>query len=136
MTLVCSVFGHTAGSVHHRNQGLDFAICHHCGCDLVREDETDWHEVPKGFRVVWREFGRAGEAGNVASRMEPWSAPTRRHPRTGLARRHGHPITGTASLLGMFASFGDLLRASESDSREDVAAPVKTKAIRLPDARH
>jgi len=135
MTLACSVFGHTPGSVHHHNQGLDFTLCHHCGCDLVREEAADWHEVPKGFRVVWRELGRTDDARAVASQKEPWSAPTRRHPRTGRTKRHGRPITGAASLLGAFASFGNLLRAAESCVREDVAPPSKAKPIRLPDAR-
>ncbi|MEI9926758.1 MAG: hypothetical protein WDN44_02420 [Sphingomonas sp.] len=60
MTMLCSLVGHTAGTTHHHNLGLDFCLCHHCGCDLIRAEAGNWTEVPKGFRVVWREFGRAG----------------------------------------------------------------------------
>ncbi len=77
MTLLCTVVGHTAQATHHHNQGLDFAECHHCGCDLIRAEGGDWTPVPKGFRVVWREFGRAGDAASVAARMGRVIAPPR-----------------------------------------------------------
>ena len=124
MTLLCSVAGHVAQTTHHHNQGLDFCLCHRCGCDLIRpEADGEWTEVPKGFRVVWREFGRAGDAASVAARMGRMSAPTprRRDPRNARPKPRrdprGRPFKGAASMLGMLAGLRTLI---EGDENKDV----------------
>ena len=118
MTFLCTVAGHSAGSTHHHNQGLDFCSCHHCGCDLIRADGGDWTEVPKGFRVVWREFGRAGDAASVAARMgRVCPPPRRRDPRNGRPKPRrdprGKPLRGAASLFGTLTGLGKLVAGDE-----------------------
>ena len=117
MTLLCTVAGHNARTIHHHNQGLDFTLCHHCGCDLIRAEGGDWTEVPKGFRVVWREFGRADDAASVAARMGRVAPPPRRRdPRNGRPKprrdRRGKPLKGAASVFGTLASLGRLIGGS------------------------
>ncbi|RYD57505.1 MAG: hypothetical protein EOP60_04150 [Sphingomonadales bacterium] len=43
-------------------------------------EDTDWTDVPLGFRVVWRQDGDAGDAALVAERMK------RLAPRAALRR--------------------------------------------------
>ncbi|MCW3836691.1 hypothetical protein ACFQ1E_12565 [Sphingomonas canadensis] len=114
MTLLCSVAGHTAETTHHHNQGLDFTRCHRCGCDLIRpEADGEWTEVPKGFRVVWREFGRTGDAASVAARMGRMAPPPRREPRNARPQpkrdRRGKPLTGAMSMFGALSNLGKLV---------------------------
>jgi hypothetical protein len=118
MTLLCSVAGHAAQTIHHHNQGLDFTLCHRCGCDLVRAEAGDWTEVPSGFRVVWREFGRAGDAASVAARMGRTAPPPRRRdPRNARPRPRrdprGRPLSGAASVFGALSGLGKLLSNGE-----------------------
>lgn len=136
MSLICSVMGHTAQSVHHHNQGLDFALCHKCGCDLVRAEDGDWTEVPKGFRVVWREFGREADAGAVAARMQRHApAPRRREPRGAPPKqrrdRRG-PAPRGPSLMSVFGNLGDLLRESDPQHDPEAIEPNGQYVIRLP----
>ena len=138
MTLLCTVTGHAAGSTHHQNQGLDFSICHRCGCDLIRAEDGDWTEVPKGFRVVWREFGRAGDAASVAARMGRIAPPPRRRdPRNARPKPRrdprGKPMKGAASMFGMLANLGKLVA---DEPAEDVPGmePNGQYVICLPSA--
>ncbi len=138
MTLLCSLAGHTAGTTHHHNLGLDFCLCHHCGCDLIRAEDGRWTEVPKGFRVVWREFGRAGDAASVAQRMELMApAPRRREPRNAPPKRRrdrrGKPIKGTSSILGTLANLGRLI-SDEADNDTGFMEPNGQYVICLPSA--
>ena len=124
MTIRCSVLGHMAGPTHFHNQGLDFAICHHCGSDLVRSEGKDWAEVPQGFRVVWRESGREGDAASVAERMQHLApqAPPRRALRNArpAPRRdpRGRPFKAAASVVGLFAGLGKLIEGETPDTAE------------------
>lgn len=146
MAFLCTVMGHNAGTTHHRNQGLEFSLCHHCACDLIRSGaEGEWTEVPEGFRVVWREFGRAGDAASVAARMARMApAPRRRDPRGARPAPHrdprgrpfaasafsGRPLSGMTTMVGTLSMLGKLIAG------DDVAEPTsKKKAIRLPSAR-
>ena len=78
---------------------------------MIRIDEAaDWAPVPQGFRVVWREFGRADAAASVAQRMHRLAPPRRRAPRNArpAPRRdpRGRPLAGATSMvvmLGMMA---------------------------------
>ncbi|RYD84611.1 MAG: hypothetical protein EOP61_39885 [Sphingomonadales bacterium] len=124
MTILCKLTGHAAGTKHHQNQGLEFAICHQCGCDLIRAESNDWTEVPKGFRVVWREFGRAGDAASVAARMQRIAQPARRRPpRTVRSepRRdpRSRPLTSATAMFGLIAGLRSLI---ESDENPDTPA--------------
>jgi hypothetical protein len=124
MTLLCSVAGHVATTTHHHNQGLDFCACHRCGCDLIRSEVgEEWTEVPKGFRVVWREFGRTGDAASVAARMsrlQP-ATPRRRDPRNAPPKpkrdRRGKPVKGVTAMFGTLANLGKLI--GNGDAVED-----------------
>lgn len=137
MPLVCTVFGHIVGSTRHRNQGLEFGICHTCGCDLIR-GEGEWTEVPKGFRVVWREFGRATDAASVASRMHRIAVPPsrRRLPRSGrpAPRRdpRGRPVRNALSMLELLTSLGQLVRASDDKADTEVPRDGGDRPICLP----
>lgn len=119
MTLLCSVAGHSADTEHHQNQGLEFCSCHRCGCDLIRADDGgEWTEVPKGFRVVWREFGRAGDAASVAARMGRVAPPPRRRdPRNARPKPRrdprGKPLRGATTLFGSLAGLGKLIAGEE-----------------------
>ena len=118
MSLLCSMAGHTASATHHQNQGLQFTACHHCGCDLIRAQDGDWTEVPKGFRVVWREFGRAGDAASVAARMGGMLPPPRRRdPRNARPKprrdRRGKPLSGASAMFGALSSLGKLIAGNE-----------------------
>ncbi|HEX8300147.1 hypothetical protein [Sphingomonas sp.] len=118
MSMLCKLTGHNAGTTHHHNQGLDFAICHHCGCDLIRAEEQDWTEVPRGFRIVWREFGRTGDAASVAARMQRIMPPPRRRgPRGALQKPRrdprGRPLRGATSMLGLLAGLGKLIEGDD-----------------------
>ncbi|RYE02939.1 MAG: hypothetical protein EOP61_06670 [Sphingomonadales bacterium] len=117
--MLCTIAGHSAGTTHHRNQGLDFAICHHCGCDLIRAEGKDWTEVPKGFRIVWREFGRAGDAASVAARMQRMAPPPRRRDARNARPKprrdpRGKPFRGAASMIGMLAGLRTLIEGDET----------------------
>jgi hypothetical protein len=142
MTLLCSVAGHLAETTHHHNQGLDFCACHRCGCDLIRPDgDAEWTEVPKGFRVVWREFGRAGDAASVAARMGGMvPPPRRREPRNARPKpkrdRRGRPLTGATSMFGTLASLGKLI-AGNDGIQDNEGRPMETSGqyvICLPSA--
>ncbi len=120
MTLRCSVIGHAAATTHHRNQGLDFASCHRCGCDLIRSDGGEWRQVPAGFRVVWREFGRAGDAASVADRMARLGAPARRRgPRNARPAPHrdprGRPLASAGVVFASMTRLGRLVDEVEED---------------------
>jgi len=140
MTFLCTLAGHSAGTVHHHNQGLDFATCHHCGCDLIRAETGDWTEVPKGFRVVWREFGRSGDAASVASRMGRIAPPRRRDPRGGRPKPRrdprGRPFRGAAAMFGTLTGLGRLV-AGDEPVEDNQGRPMETNGqyvICLPSA--
>ncbi|WP_448664168.1 hypothetical protein ACG3SL_05690 [Sphingomonas sp. CJ20] len=125
MAILCSVLGHVAMADRHCNQGLEFALCHHCGCDLIRsEGEADWAPVPAGFRVVWREFGRAGDAASVAQRMARMAEPARRDLRSLQAapRRapRKRPIRGATAMVGTLVNLRHLVAADEMADRSGV----------------
>jgi len=138
MTMLCSLVGHSAAATHHHNLGLDFCLCHHCGCDLIRAEDDKWTEVPKGFRVVWREFGRAGDAASVAARMQRMApTPRRRGPRNAPSKRRrdprGRPMKGASSILGTLANLGKLI-ADEPDLDPAFIEPNGQYVICLPSA--
>lgn len=119
MSMFCTIAGHTAGTIHHHNQGLDFAICHRCGCDMIRAEDSDWTEVPKGFRVVWREFGRAGDAASVAARMQRMAPPPRRRDPRGARPKprrdpRGKPLKGAASMVSALAGLRTLIEGDDN----------------------
>lgn len=140
MTLLCSIAGHSAQATHRRNQGLDFSICHHCGCDLIRTAYGDWTQIPKGMRVVWHEPARFGDGPPVRERIDAMGRPPRRRePRNArpAPRRdpRGRPLEGTTAMFGILARLGRLV--SNSDIPEDVQpAPAYAKPIPLPGAIH
>lgn len=118
MSLLCSVTGHSADTVHHHNQGLDFTTCHRCGCDLIRNGAaSEWTQVPKGFRVVWREFGREGDAASVMTRMQRMTPPPRRDARNARPKPRrdprGTPLKGAVSVFGALTNLGQLLTSGE-----------------------
>lgn len=121
MTILCSVMSHVPSAKRHHNQGLEFSLCHRCGCDLIRIEEAgDWTQVPQGFRVVWREFGRTGDASSVAQRMHRLAPPPRRRdPRNArpAPRRdpRGRPLAGAASMVSMLSKLGRLVAGEESE---------------------
>ena len=124
MTLRCSLLGHDAGTARYRNRGQDFAICHHCGSDLMRAGDADWATAPEGFRIVWREVGRSDDAASVAERMHATAPPPRRRqPRNARppARRdpRGRPMRGAASMLGVFAGLGKLIDSEPPADNDD-----------------
>ena len=131
MTLICSVAGHVAESTYHHNQGVDFCACHRCGCDLIRAaGDSEWTEVPKGFRVVWREFGRAGDAASVAARMAGMAPPPRRRePRNARPKpprdRRSKPLKGAASMFGTLANLGKLIAGNEG-VKDNEGRPMET----------
>ncbi|UYY59140.1 hypothetical protein [Sphingomonas sp. S2-65] len=134
MAILCTVMGHTPGTQRHHNQGLEFSLCHHCGCDLIRfADSADWTKVPTGFQVVWREFGRVDDAKSVAQRMARMTPPRRRDPRGArpASRRdpRGTPVRGTASMMGLLTRIGRLVEDEPADTLID---RVSQKPIRLP----
>lgn len=122
MLIVCSVIGHVPVATRHCNQGLEFSLCHYCGCDLIRDLEGgEWAQVPAGFRVVWREFGREGDAAAVAQRMATMAPPPRRRgPRNArpAPRRdpRGRPIKGMTAMMGTLASLARLVGDDSPDS--------------------
>lgn len=118
MPFLCAMMGHTANTIRHHNQGLEFSACHHCGCDLIRfEKEGDWAKVPTGFRVVWREFGRTDDAESVARRMARLAPPPRREARAARPKPHrdsrGRPIKGAGAMLSTFANLGTLMQGDD-----------------------
>lgn len=127
MTMLCKLTGHIAGTTHHHNQGLDFAACHHCGCDLIRTEDKDWTEVPKGFRIVWREFGRAGDAASVAARMQRMAQPPRRRePRNARPKQRrdprGKPLKSATAMFGLLAGLRSLIEGDENPDTPDMEA--------------
>ncbi len=138
MTLLCSIAGHSAETTHRRNQGLDFSICHHCGCDLIRTVHGNWTQVPKGMRVVWREPARFGDGPSVRERIDAMGPPRRRAPRNARpAQRRdprGRPLEGVTAMFGILANLGKLV---SGDIPEDVQdAPARGKPIHLPGSIH
>lgn len=140
MSILCTVAGHVPLSVHHRNQGLDFTLCHHCGCDLIRGD-CDWVEVPAGFRVIWRTVASGDDAASIAERMqrsmEP--PPPRRHPRMAPPPRRrdprGRPLTGAMALLGMLGFLTELMQENERERNKDRPRARIGRVICLPGER-
>jgi hypothetical protein len=139
MSILCSVMGHTAATTRHSNGGVDFAMCHHCGRDLIRfEQAGEWSLVPKGYRVVWRDLGRAGNAASVANRMERLAPPPRRRdPRSARPKPRrdprGRPFGGSGSVLGVFAHLNSLV-AIEDDGDAAAFETKRQDVIRLPGA--
>jgi len=120
MTILCSVMNHVPAAKRHQNQGLEFSLCHRCGCDLIRIDEAaDWAPVPQGFRVVWREFGRPDDAADVAQRMRRLAPPPRREARNArpAPRRdpRGRPLAGATSMVSMLTKLGKLVAGDEGE---------------------
>jgi len=124
MSVTCSVFGHMAESAHTHNQGLDFATCHCCGCDLMRNPGAEWTKVPKGFNVVWREFGRTDDATSVAERMARIAPnPRARRARVARLRSHGERRPTKAGMLDLLRNLSDLRDLLDScESQEDSQA--------------
>jgi hypothetical protein len=137
MTLLCTMMGHTAAATHHRNDGVEFALCHHCACDLIRLDGGDWSEVPAGFKVVWRETS-APAAMKVSDRLTRQAPPRRRDPRSArpAPRRdpRGRPFGGMGSIMGALTHLGDLVSRDE-DVEAIAARKKKDSVIRLPSPR-
>lgn len=50
MALLCSMLGHVPNTALHRGAHA-FAVCHHCGCNLVRSGKGEWKPL-KGLIVV------------------------------------------------------------------------------------
>ncbi|MDT8758366.1 hypothetical protein MZO42_06630 [Sphingomonas psychrotolerans] len=121
MTILCSVMKHVPSAKRHHNQGLEFSICHRCGCDMIRLAEAEeWTQVPEGFRVVWREFGREGAASDVAQRMHRLAPPARRRePRNArpAPRRdpRGRPLAGATSMVSVLGKLGKLIAGDETE---------------------
>ncbi|NIJ20163.1 ferric-dicitrate binding protein FerR (iron transport regulator) [Sphingomonas naasensis] len=121
MTLFCTVMNHVPSARRHHNQGMEFSICHRCGCDMIRTDAAgDWTQVPQGFRVVWREFGRASDATDVAQRMHRLAPPARRREARNARpapRRdpRGRPIAGATSMVAMLAKLGKLVAGDDGE---------------------
>jgi hypothetical protein len=119
MTILCSVMNHVPSAKRHHNQGLEFSICHRCGCDMIRSDGAEWTQVPQGFRVVWRAFGRADDASSVADRMHRLAPPPRRAPRNArpAPRRdpRGRPLVGATSMVAMLGKLGKLVSGDEGE---------------------
>ncbi|MET0310304.1 MAG: hypothetical protein ABW023_16480 [Sphingomonas sp.] len=139
MTLLCSIAGHSAETTHRRNQGLDFSLCHHCGCDLIRTAHGDWTQVPKGMRVVWREPARFGDGPSVRDRFDAMGRPPRRREARNARpapRRdpRGRPLEGATAMFGILANLGKFV---SGDIPDDVQpAPAYTKPIHLPGTLH
>lgn len=120
MTILCSVMNHVPAAKRYHNQGLEFSMCHRCGCDMIRSEEGEWALVPQGFKVVWREFGRPGDASDVAQRMHRLAPPPRRRdPRNArpAPRRdpRGRPLTGAISMAAMLTKLGKLVAGDEGE---------------------
>ncbi|WHU03682.1 MULTISPECIES: hypothetical protein [unclassified Sphingomonas] len=136
MSIRCNMMGHTAGTTHHHNQGLDFATCHHCGCDLIRPDGGEWSEVPEGFQVVWREFGRTGDAASVAERMARMAPPPRRREARNARPKprrdaRGRPFSAGFGMVGALANLGKLVGSDVEDDTTGIEASGQY-VIRLP----
>lgn len=128
MTLLCSIAGHSADTSHRHNQGFDFAICHHCGCDLIRTALGDWTPVPRGMRVVWREPARFGDMPLDAIRRAP-RRPVRNARAIPHRDRRGRPFEGVAAMFGILANLGRLVGG---DMPHDVPGkPSSAKPFRL-----
>jgi len=54
----CLIARHKVAGPVIFNEGLYFSTCKHCGTDIIRESESTWRKVPRGYRVVWRPVGR------------------------------------------------------------------------------
>lgn len=140
MSILCTVVGHVPLSFRHRNQGLEFSLCHHCGCDLIRGD-GDWIEVPAGFRVIWRKVAAGGDAASIAGRMHRGKGPPppRRHPRNAAAPRRrdprGRPLTGAMTLLGVLGFLTGLMQENEREQNKDRPRARIGRVICLPGAR-
>ncbi len=61
MNLLCGLGRHRPRGIPRWNDGLYFATCKRCGCDLVRTAFQGWH-VPTGYRVVWSDRPPASRA--------------------------------------------------------------------------
>src|SRR5438045_1347792 len=110
MSVTCTVFGHMAGANHGQTHGRDLTICNCCGCDLIRSPGAEWTRAPKGFQVVWREFGRDDDAGSVFARMARIApTPRRRAPRPTRERR-----ARTSGMQDLLRSLGELHQLLES----------------------
>jgi hypothetical protein len=139
MGIRCSILGHIAGTGHHYNQGLCFATCHGCGCDLIRPEGGRWSEVPVGFRVVWRDFGHARDAEAVAARMARIAPPPRRRlprdARPALPRdRRSWPISDSANVFGTLTHLRSLLCEECGEDDEDFGEARHDFVICLPGA--
>ena len=128
MTIFCSVMNHVASAKRHHNQGLEFSICHRCGCDLIRiEDSGEWSAVPEGFRVVWRE--------TASTDRRPASPPRRRAPRNArpAARRdaRGRPLASAATMFSAIANLRKLV-GTHDDPERMLFKQRGQQVIRLP----
>jgi hypothetical protein len=55
MDLFCRFGSHVAQDRAISNDGFEFSKCRRCGCALVRRDSETWRELPKGYRIVWKQ---------------------------------------------------------------------------------
>jgi hypothetical protein len=130
MSVTCSVFGHLAGSTHTHAEGLDFATCHACGCDLMRSADAEWTKVPDGFSIVWREFGRADEAAMVAERLARIAPDSSRRPRRGAWQRPRN--RSKSGMLGVLRELRGLLETCEHHEDTQSCEPSGQYVIHLP----
>lgn len=116
MSVTCTVFGHMADGSDAQTHGLDFASCNSCGCDLIRSPgAAEWTRAPKGFQLVWREFGRDDDAGSVAARMAR-IAPTPRSRAPARERR-----ARKSGMDDLLRNLGDLRELLDScDEHQDI----------------
>jgi hypothetical protein len=139
MTMLCSIAGHSAETTHRRNQGLDFSMCHHCGCDLIRTAHGDWTQVPRGMRVVWREPARFGDGPAIRDRFDAMGHPPRRREPRGARpapRRdpRGRPLEGVTAMFGILANLGKVVSGDIPEDIQDMAS--RPKPIHLPRSLH
>ncbi|HVJ01072.1 MAG TPA: hypothetical protein VM662_02755, partial [Sphingomonas sp.] len=79
MALLCSMLGHVPNTTLHHGAHA-FAVCHHCGCNLVRSGEGEWEPL-QGLVVV----PSPGAAADI-------------RPSTSSRQASGRPLRGTAAL--------------------------------------
>ncbi|UZK67227.1 hypothetical protein [Sphingomonas sp. M1-B02] len=136
MSLLCALIGHIPFAAREHNQDMDFSICHYCGTDLIRSEDSDWSTVPAGQRVVRRAAGR--DADSVAQRLHRVAPPPpRRDPRISRPAPHrdrrGRASKGGPGTVLLLANLGWLAGDDCDDGSKTLTRPPSV--IRLPGER-
>lgn len=100
MHLGCRIGWHKAASTEVWNNGLYFARCSRCDCELIRPAVGRWKPVPRGFRIVWK------PRTVLDIDWQAWTSPQQEERAQRESPDATHSLSGHPSISRLYRSRG------------------------------